>query len=160
MNKNDGLKEDNEALDLSIKENRKKIASKFTDALSELSLFNGSYTYNGKTITVSSKIYTWLEDDLEDSEFIRIDMNKFIELYKELIKFGKGKEVKNKDEVSTDILLLNYNDITEDCYKATFISEKDKKNGIVRHEIVFKNVKNIGKIIVTYEIKENKENEE
>lgn len=156
MNENDSLKEDIESLDLSIKENRKKIASKFTDALSELSLFSGSYTYNGKTITVSSKIYAWLEDDIEDSEFIRIDMNEFIGLYKELIRFGKGKEDKNKDEVSTDILLLNYNDISEDCYKATFISEKDKKNGIVRHEIVFKNVKNIGKIIVSYEIKENR----
>ncbi len=152
--------EENEVLDLSIKENRKKIAYKFIDALAELSEFRGSYICNGKTITIFSKIYTWLEEDLEDSEFIHIYINKFIELYKELIKFGKGKEVKNKDEVSTDILLLNYNYISEDCYKATFKSEKDKKNGIVTHEIVFKNVKIIGKITVSYEIKENKENED
>ena len=73
-----------EELDLSIKENRKEIASKFIDALSELSEFNSSYTYNGSTITISSKIYTWLDEELEDSEFIRIAMNKFIKLYKEL----------------------------------------------------------------------------
>lgn len=144
-----------EELDLSIKENRKKIASKFIDALSELSEFNGSYTYNEKTITVSSKIYTWLDEELEDSEFIRIAMNKFIELYKELVKFGKGKKVKSKDEASTDILLLNFNDVSADDYKGTFKSEKDKRYGIVTHEIVFKNVKNIGKIRVKYEIKEN-----
>ena len=150
------LKEYNEDIDLSIKENRKKIASSFIDAITEFYEFNGVYRYNKNTIELSSEIYTWLDKDLEYSEFIRIDMNKFIELYKELIKFGKGKEVKNKDEVIVDILLLNYNDVSKDCYKATFVSEKDKKNGIVRHEIVFKNVKNIGKIIVSYEIKENK----
>lgn len=144
-----------EELDLSIKEKRKEIASKFTDALSELSEFNGSYTYNGKTITISSNIYAWLDKELEDSEFIRIAMNKFIELYKELVKFGKGKKVKSKDEASTDILLLNFNDVSADDYKGTFKSEKDKRYGIVTHEIVFKNVKNIGKIIVNYEIKEN-----
>ena len=71
------------------------------------------------------------------------------------MKFVKGKEISVKDEFSVDMLLLNYNDVSEDNYKATFKSEKDKKNGIVTHEIVFKNVKNIGKIIVTYEIKEN-----
>ena len=151
MDENIEIKE----LDLSIKENRKKLASEFTDALVELLEFSGSYTYNGKTISAFSKICTWLEDDIQDSEFIRIDMNKFINLYKELVKFSKGKEVKNKDEVSADILLLNYNYVSEDSYKATFKSEKDKQNGIVTHEIVFKNVKNIGKIIVTYEIKEN-----
>ena len=71
------------------------------------------------------------------------------------MKFVKGKEINAKDEFSVDMLLLNYNDVSEDSYKAAFKSEKDKKNGIVTHEIVFKNVKNIGKIIVTYEIKEN-----
>ena len=144
-----------EELDLSIKENRKEIASKFTDALSELSEFNGSYTYNGKTITISSNIYAWLEEELEDSEFIRIAMNKFIELHKELVKFGQGKKVNSKDEASTDILLLNFNDVSADDYKGTFKSEKDKRYGIVTHEIVFKNVKNIGKIKLNYEIKEN-----
>ena len=152
-------KEEIKELDLSIKENRKKLAYKFIDALVENFVFNISFIYNGKIITVFSKLCTWLEDDLGDDEFIRLDMNKFIGLYKTLIKFVKGKEVNAKDEFSVDMLLLNYNDVSEDNYKATFKSEKDKKNGIVTHEIVFKNVKNIGVIIVRYEIEEDKENE-
>lgn len=151
---NEEIKEFKE-LDLSIKENRRKLAYDFVDALVENFVFNVSFMYNGKTITVFSKLCTWIEDDLGDDEFIRIDTNKFIGLYKTLMKFVKGKEVNAKDEFSVDMLLLNYNDVSEDSYKATFKSEKDKKNGIVTHEIVFKNVKNIGKIIVTYEIKEN-----
>lgn len=155
MDKNIEINEEIKELDLSIKENRRKLAYDFVDTLVENFVFNVSFIYKGKTITVFSKLCTWLEDDIQDSEFIRIDMNKFINLYKVLVKFSKGKEVNAKDEFSVDMLLLNYNDVSEDNYKATFKSEKDKKNGIVTHEIVFKNVKNIGKIIVTYEIKEN-----
>ena len=155
MDENIEINEEIKELDLSIKENRRKLAYDFVDALVENFVFNFSFTYNGKTITVFSKLCTWLEDDLGDDDFIRIDMNKFIGLYKTLMKFVKGKEVSVKDKFSVDMLLLNYNDVSEDSYKATFKSEKDKKNGIVTHEIVFKNVKNIGKIIVTYEIKEN-----
>lgn len=155
MDENIEINEEIKELDLSIKENRRKLAYDFVDALVENFVFRVSFMYKGKTITVFSKLCTWLEDDLGDDDFIRIDMNKFIGLYKTLMKFVKGKEVNAKDEFSVDMLLLNYNDVSEDSYKATFKSEKDKKNGIVTHEIVFKNVKNIGKIIVTYEIKEN-----
>ena len=155
MDENIEINEDIKELDLSIKENRRKLAYEFVDALVENFVFHVSFIYKGKTITVFSKLCTWLEDDLGDDDFIRIDMNKFIGLYKTLMKFVKGKEVSVKDEFSVDMLLLNYNDVSEDSYKATFKSEKDKENGIVTHEIVFKNVKNIGKIIVTYEIKEN-----
>ena len=159
MDENIEINEEIKELDLSIKENRRELAYKFVDALVEHFVFSVSFIYKGKTITVFSKLCTWLEDDLGDDEFIRLDMNKFIGLYKTLIKFIKGKEVNAKDEFSVDMLLLNYNDVSEDNYKATFKSEKDKKNGIVTHEIVFKNVKNIGVIIVRYEIEENKENE-
>lgn len=155
MDENIEINEEIKELDLSIKENRRKLAYGFVDALVEKFVFRVSFIYKGKTITVFSKLCTWLEDDLGDDDFIRIDMNKFIGLYKTLMKFIKGKKVNAKDEISVDMLLLNYNDVSEDNYKATFKSEKDKKNGIVTHEIVFKNVKNIGKIIVTYEIKEN-----
>lgn len=142
----------NENIDLSLKKNRKKIASTFTDAINEFYEFSGLYTYNKTAIKLSAKMYTWIEEEFKDSEFIRIDMAGLIEFYKRLIKLSKGKVIEKEDELRIDILLLDYNDIDLDSYKAYFESEKDKKNGIIHHSFTFKNHKNIGKIMIKYEI--------
>lgn len=152
MDKADRTIKVNESIDLSLKKNRKKIASTFTDAINEFYEFDGLYTYDKTTIKLSCKIYTWILEEFKDSEFIRIDMTGLIEFYKRLIKLSKGKNIKKEDELRIDILLLDYNDIDLDSYKAYFESEKDKRNGIIHHTFTFKNSKNIGKIMIKYEI--------
>ena len=152
MDKADRTIKVNENIDLSLKKNRKKIASTFTAAINEFYEFSGSYTYNKTTIKLSAKIYTWILEEFKDSEFIRIDMAGLIDFYKRLIKLSKAKDIKKEDELRMDILLLDYNDIDLDSYKAYFETEKDKKNGIVHHSFTFKNHKNIGKIMIKYEI--------
>lgn len=150
MIEKDGLKEEDVDIDLSLKKNRKKIASTFTDAINEFYEFNGVYRYNNNIIKLSSKIYTWILEEFKDTEFLQMDMSNLIDFYKRLIKLAKGKEIKKEDEIRIDILLLDYNNV--DFYKASFKSEKDKKNGIITHNISIKNPKNIGKIMVKYEI--------